>query len=171
MGNGKNTIEELDNFKIDCMYGKKTHYNASQRYEKYHKKIGIAVVIMAAIMGTSVFYSISVSELLIARIVTGVFSVSIAVLVLLQTYFHYEKLASQHKSTGDKYLWLMKEAQRLLAYSNDGIITIEQVQKDLERLSQQVKEIQRDAPTASPKDYQESRKGVKDGEEFYSEEE
>lgn len=165
----ENTIDELNKFRIDCMYGKKKHYNARDRYAGYHKKMGISIVILTAIMGTSVFYSLSKSELLLVQIVVVVFTVVIAVLTALQTYLNFEKTALRHNVIADRYLWLMKEAQRLLAYHRDGSKSIEDVQKELERLSQEVKEIQKDEPETSQRDYQKAREGVENGEEFYSE--
>ena len=57
MENGKNTIEELNRFRIDCMYGKKKHYNARDRVATYSRNMGIAIVALSAIMGTSVYYA------------------------------------------------------------------------------------------------------------------
>lgn len=171
MEKDKNTIEELNKFRIDCMYGKKKHYNARDRYAGYHKMMGIIIIILTTIMGTSVFYSLSKSELLSAQIVVVVFTVVIAVLTALQTYLNFEKAVLRNNVIADRYLWLMKEAQRLLAYYRDGSKSIEDVQKELERLSQEVKEIQKDEPETSQGDYQKARDGIKNGEEVYSEKE
>jgi len=48
----ENTIQELGKIRIDCMYGKKKHCNARDRYAKYHLRIGIVIVIVTTIMGT-----------------------------------------------------------------------------------------------------------------------
>lgn len=171
MEKGKNTIEELNKFRIDCIYGKKKHYNARDRYSSYHINLGIAIVILSAIMGTSVYYLLSKSELLSAQIIVGIFILLNAILVALQTYLNFEKRALRHKVTADKYLWLMKEAQRLLAYYRDGNKTIEEVREELEKLYQEVEDIHKDEPDTSQGDYQKAREGVKNGEELYSERE
>lgn len=169
MENGKNTIEELNKFRIDCMYGKKKHYNAKDRYATYNRNMGVAIVVLSAIMGTSVYSALSRSDILLVQIIVVVFILLNAILVALQTYLNFERRSLRHKITADKYLWLTKEAQRLLAYYRDGSKFIEGVQKELERLSQEVKEIQKDEPETSQGDYQKAREGVKNGEEFYSE--
>jgi hypothetical protein len=151
------------------MYGKKKHYNARDRYTGYHTKMGIIIVVLAAIMGTSVYCSLSKSEILITQIIVGIFTVSIAVLTALQTYLNFEKRALRHKVTADRYLWLMKEAQRLYAYYKDGSRTIDKVQKELDRMYQEVKDIQKDEPDTSQGDYQKSQDGVENDEEVYSE--
>ena len=165
----KNIIKELNKFRIDCMYGKKKHYNARDRCTGYHTKMGIIIVILAAIMGTSVYCSLSKSGILITQIIVGIFTVSIAVLAALQTYLNFEKRALRHKVTADRYLWLMKEAQRLYAYYKDGSRTIDKVQKELDRMYQEVKDIQKDEPDTSQGDYQKSQDGVENDEEVYSE--
>jgi len=168
MEKGKNTIQEVDQFRIDCMYGKKKHYNASHRYASYHRFLGIVIVVLTTFMGTSVYYSLSASEVVSAKVVVGILTVLIAILVSLQTYFNFEKRALNHKVTADRYLWLMKEAKRLLSYYNDGSKTLDEVQKELERLSQKVMDIQRDEPVTSNKDYEDAKKGIANGEEEYS---
>ena len=165
----KNIIEELNKFRIDCMYGKKKHYNARDRYAGYHTNVGIIVVILTAIMGTSVYCSLSKSEILLAQIIVGIFTISIAVLAALQTYLNFEKRALRHKVTADRYLWLMKEAQRLYSYYKDGSRTVDEVQKELARMYQEVKDIQKDEPDTSRRDYQKARDGVENDEEVYSE--
>lgn len=167
----KNTMDELNEFKIDCMYGKKKHYNARDRFAGYHRKIGASIVVLTAIMGTSVYCSLFKNEILLAQIIVGVFILLNAVLVELQTYLNFEKLALRHKVAADRYLWLMKEAKRLIAYYQDGNKTKEDIQRELERLCQEVKEIQKDEPETSPGDFQKARDGVTNDEELYSEKE
>lgn len=169
MEKGKNTIEELNKFRIDCMYGKKKHYNARDRYAGYHKKMGIVIVILTAIMGTSVYSSLSNSDVPSAKIVVVIFSAIIAVLTALQTYLNFEKRALRHKVAADRYLCLMKETQRLIAYNRDENKPIEDVQKELERLCQEVEGIHKDEPETSQGDYQKARDGVENNEEVYSE--
>lgn len=169
MEKGKNTIEELNKLRIDCMYGKKKHYEARGRYAGYHTKMGIFIVILTAIMGTSVYCSLSKSEILITQIIVGIFTVSIAVLTALQTYLNFEKRTLRHKVTADRYLWLMKKAQRLYSYYKDGSRTVDEVQKELDRMYQEVKDIQKDEPDTSQGDYQKARDGVENDEEVYSE--
>lgn len=171
MEKGKNTIEELNKFRIDCIYGKKKHYNARDRYATYNRNMGVAIVVLSAIMGTSVYSVLSNSDILLAKIIVCVFILLNAIIVALQVYLNFEKRSLRHKITADRYLWIMKEAQRLIAYHQDGSKSIEDVQKELERLSQEVKEIQKDEPETSQGDYQKTRDGVKNGEELYSEKE
>lgn len=171
MENGKNTIEELNRFRIDCMYGKKKHYNARDRVATYSRNMGIAIVALSAIMGTSVYYALSNSDMILAKIIVGVFIVLNAILVALQAYLKFDKQALRHKVTADRYLCLMKEAQRLLAYHKDGNKELDEVQKELERMCQEAIDIQKDEPEISPRDYKKAQDGVKNGEEVYSEKE
>ncbi|MFA5778778.1 MAG: SLATT domain-containing protein [Elusimicrobiota bacterium] len=169
MEKGKNTIEELNKFRIDCMYGKKKHYNARDRVATYNRNIGIAIVVLSAIMGTSVYSALSKSDILLAQIIIGIFILLNVILVALQNYLKFEKQALRYNVTADRYLWLMKEAQRLLAYHRDGNKTIEEVQRELERLYQEVEDIHKDEPETSQVDYQKARDGIETGEELYSE--
>jgi hypothetical protein len=164
----KHTLEELEKIRVDCMYGKKKHYNARDRYSRYHKRMGIAIVSLTALMGTSLFYTFSESELLFARIATGILTVMVAVFATLQTFFNFEKRALRHKMTADKYVSAMKKSQRLTSYYKDGNKTIDEVEKEIETLSQEIKYVQEDEPEVSPEDYHKARSGVKNGEEIYT---
>lgn len=166
-----NTIKELEKFRVDCMYGKKKHYNARDRYANYHRNLGIIIVILSAVMGTSIYAALANSHFLAAQVVVGVFTVAIAVLTALQTWFNFEKRALSHKATADKYLWLKKEAQRMLAYHRDGAKPMQQLQLDIERMAQAAQEIQKEALETSPGDYEKAKVGIEKGEEKYTEDE
>jgi hypothetical protein len=165
----KNTIEELKKIRIDCMYGKRKHYNARGRYVKYYKMMGLFIVGLTAFMGTSVFYSISENAILGARIITGIITVAVAVLAALQTFFNFEKESLRHKVVADKYLWLMKKSQRLISYYNDGNKTGDDIIKETEEICLEIKDIQKDEPEVSKKDYKKAKEGIKNGEEAYTE--
>jgi len=171
MEKGKNTIEELNKFRIDCMYGKKKHYNARDRYTGYNRILGIAIVGLTAIMGTSVYFSLFNSNIPLAKFIIILFTLVSVVLNALQPHLNLEKRALGHKVVADKYLWLMKEVQRVFAYYKDGNKTLDEVQEKLERMYQEAKNIQTDEPETSQKDYQKARDGVKNDEEGYSEKE
>lgn len=86
---GEQTLAALNRLRVDCMLGKKKHYNARDRYRRRHTRLGVAVVVITSIMGTSVFASLSENALLGARIITGVLVVVAAVLAGLQTFFNF----------------------------------------------------------------------------------
>ena len=67
--------------------------------------------------------------MILAKIIVGVFIVLNAILVALQAYLKFDKQALRHKVTADRYLCLMKEAQRLLAYHKDGNKELDEVQE------------------------------------------
>lgn len=133
--------------------------------------MGIAIVGLSAIMGTSVYYALSDSNILLVKIIIDIFIVLNAILVALQGYLKFEKQALRQKVVADRYLCLMKEAQRLLAYHKDGNKTLDEVQKELDRMSQEVKAIQKDEPETSQKDYKNAQNGVEMGEELYTKKE
>ncbi|MDD5455113.1 MAG: SLATT domain-containing protein [Candidatus Ratteibacteria bacterium] len=168
MNENKHTIDELNKIRADCMYGKKKHYNARDRYGAYHKRMGIVIIGLTAFMGTSVFYSISESDILTARIIAGILTVSIAVLATLQTFLNFEKRALTHKIIADRYLWLMKKCQRLLSYCKDENKSVKEIIADIENIYEEIKDIQKEEPGVSAKDYQKARAGIKDDEEIYT---
>lgn len=171
MEKNNNTISELEKIRIDCVYGKKKHYNARDRYASYHKRLGVTIVGLTAFIGTSVFMSISESGVYTARIITGIITVTVVVLAAFQTFLNYEKRALTHKVTADRYLYLMKRSQRMLAYHKDGNKTIDSLIEEIETISLEIAEIQKDEPEVTQKDYQKARDGVENSEEVYTDKE
>jgi len=165
--NSGRAIDELGKIHIDCMIGKKKHYNARGRYSSYHKKLGVSIIILSAVMGASVYKNISEIELNWLQVITGLLAVVIAVLAALQTYFNYENRAHRHQIIANKYLALMKEAQQFIAYFSDGIKTTDDVILEIKRLNQEIVNLHQDEPGTSKKDFDIALEGIKRGEENY----
>jgi len=45
---GEQALAELNKLRVDCMLGKKKHYNARDRYSRRHTQVGVAIVLIFA---------------------------------------------------------------------------------------------------------------------------
>ena len=164
----ENTLKELENFHIDCIYGKKKHYNARDRLRAASRRLGNWIIGFSAATGTSAFATLAgVWDWL--KIATAMLSVPTAVLAAIQKNQNFHEQAERHHVAANQYLVLAKEAQRWIAYANDGNITAEEIRDHLEKMSLKAAEIQKVEPETLPKDYELARKGVDQGEEEYDE--
>jgi len=166
------TLKQLKKIKVDALYGKKKHFNAADRKNLYHPEIGVPSILINIIAGSTLFkimYEQKGSVLwpailaFIAAILTG-----------LQTYFDFKSKVAGHRAIGNRYLEIYKRCKRMEAYIEDSIVTQQdKIIEMIESIAKEIDIINRDAeafPT-SPADYGEAREGVKDGEEFYTNEE
>ena len=55
----QNSTDKLKRIKIDSLYGKKKHFNAADRHETYHYRIGIPLIIINILTGSILFYVIT----------------------------------------------------------------------------------------------------------------
>lgn len=166
-------IKTIKKIKIDSTYGKKKHFNAADRNEGYHFKIGISLTIINLIMSTVLFYVLTDSATSWAKYIPIALTSLALLLSGIQTYLNFNKKAEGHRMIGNQYLVLMKKCDRLEAYMNDKIIENKDIIQKIEELASRIDSINSDAgayPT-SKNDYEKARTGIESGEEFYAKKE
>lgn len=73
------------------------HGDAANRYGVRARRLGIPVVVLSALVGTSVFATLTQQVAPWLRIITGLLSITAAVLAALQTFFRSSDLSSEHR--------------------------------------------------------------------------
>jgi hypothetical protein len=93
-----------------------SHYAMANRLVKQNHWIGIPVIVIAALVGTSAFASV-LSDLIPiwAKVATGAASVLAAVLASLQTFFKFSERAERHKTFAAKFGAIRRELETLHA--------------------------------------------------------
>ncbi len=86
------------------------HYKSARHYEKKHKWIGVPVVIISAVVGSSLFALID-KDMTWLNIFAGSISLIGVVLSSLQTFLSYSKLSEKHLITSIKFSALYRELQ------------------------------------------------------------
>jgi hypothetical protein len=82
----------------------KSHFLASHRYARYNYLIGVPTIALTAIVGTSVFASLSTTTKQVAATVAiGAISMTAALLSSLQTFLGFAERADRHRDAGVKY--------------------------------------------------------------------
>lgn len=84
----------------ESQYG---HYAAAKRLGYLNYGMGIPVVVMSTVVGTSVFASLRQQVDLRLQIGVGLISVLAAVLAGLQTFLRFSEKAEKHRSAGAEY--------------------------------------------------------------------
>lgn len=87
------------------------HYKSARHYEKKHKWIGVPVVIISAIVGSSLFALINENDMIWLNITAGSISLVGVILSSLQTFLSYSKLSEKHLITSIKFSALYRELQ------------------------------------------------------------
>ena len=94
------------------------HYNAGRRHARFHLWLGLPVIILGTIVGTSVFATLqqtaeqqSASKGL--QITVGLLSVASAILASLQTFLNYATTAEKHRIAGARFASLKHQIELL----------------------------------------------------------
>ena len=95
------------------------HYRAALRYSRLNYWFGFPTVILATVVGTSVFATLQQKPEFWWQLTVGLMSIAAAVLSALQSFLGYNDKAEKHRSAGAKYNAIGRELELLLAQDSD----------------------------------------------------
>lgn len=81
----------------------RAHYIAANRYAALNRMFGIPVIIITAVVGTTIFATLNESPDPKWKIAAGLFSLAGTVLASLQTSLGFADTAQKHKEAGENY--------------------------------------------------------------------
>lgn len=166
----KETAGKLAKIKVDALYGKKKHFNAADRKERYHYQIGIPLIIINVLTGSVLFYVLTDGTTNWVRYVPLYLALIAALLSGFQTYLNLQQKVEGHRRIGNRYLAVMKKCDRLQAYIAGEAIMPHEVVSKIEAIASESESINQDAeafPT-NKGDYTLAQTGISSGEETYT---
>lgn len=165
--------EKIKRIKVDCLYGKKKHFNAADRQESYHYWLGIPLTIINIVTGTVLFYLLTEDNKSAWKMLPIFLAFLAALLSGFQTYFNFNKKVEGHRRIGNKYLSIYKSCDRLQAYIAEKHIDNQTLIDRLENIAKEIDDINKEAeqfPTTK-NDYELAKQGIENGEESYTKDE
>lgn len=169
----ENTINRIKRIKADSVFGKKKHFNAADRKQNLHYWIGIPLILLNIITGTTLFISLTENAQDWVKYIPIVFAFIASILGGLQTYFNFNEKVEGHRRCGNDYLAVMKKCDRLQGFIKDDLISKERILEMIEEIAKEANRINKAAESypTSDKDYQKAKAGIEEGEEDYTEKE
>ena len=166
-------IDKLRQVRIDALYGKRKHFNAADRKRKYHLCLGIPILVIGILSGSTLLVLLGDTVPEFAKWIGAFFALLSALLAGLQTFFNFRKSVEGHLTIATRYLDLAKRIELLLAAHKDGVIDTSHLYESARDMTTEYADITRDAAvfTTSRKDYMRAREGFKEGEETYTDKE
>lgn len=95
------TIQIVEQLRVDALYGKKKHFNAADRKERYNTYIGIFLIVANAVIASNLVYMF-ISEIRTFGVIIGTCGLIATVLAVVQAFFNYSRTAEQHRMVSDK---------------------------------------------------------------------
>ena len=112
------SVELLKKWQLAIRICHKAHIRSAAFMNRKNRALGISVVILSTIVGTSVFATLDSSPEVWVKILVGILSVAAAVFAGLQTFLNYSEKEEMHKQASQKYGSLRRELEELLVFPN-----------------------------------------------------
>ena len=106
-----NVFELLGGWNERAQGAQRTHAVTAQRFERLHWILGVPVVVLTAVAGTSVFAALGQEVSLSARIAVAAVSILAAVLAALQTFLRYSERAESHRRSAAGFASFRRELE------------------------------------------------------------
>jgi len=123
------------------------HYEAARKLETRHLWLGLPAIVLSTIVGTTVFTTISKGADVWQQMAAGLMSVTVAVLIALQTFLKYSELSEKHRSAGAKFANLKHRIELLSAMPPSGQDELKQQLTVIEENWSKVREASPTIPT------------------------
>jgi hypothetical protein len=92
------------------------HYEMAMALERRGYWLGVPVIVISGIVGTSVFASVAADAISVpVAMIVGALSVTAAILSSLQTFFKFAERAEKHKAFGARYGAIRRELESMYA--------------------------------------------------------
>ena len=105
----------LEKWRTDFKVILRGHYDAAVACGRLNRILGIPVVILSAVVGTSIFSALALKPDDIDKILVGFVSIITSVLAALQTFLGFSERAEKHRVAGAKFAAMYKEVDQMIA--------------------------------------------------------
>lgn len=132
----------------------KAHYQTALRLRARERTLGIPVVILTAVVGTAIFATLQTTTSLVWEIVTGLLSVTAAVLASLQTFFNFSAEAARHEAVAARYGQLWRKFDSFILRHQSQASTRDQCLDAFQEIITDMDELEADTPRIANKIWQ-----------------
>jgi hypothetical protein len=146
------TIEVIEKLRLNCHLAKHKHFQASTRGRHCHLLFGVPTVLISVLIGSAFFVELRIGLGDIAKWSAAGLGLTAALLSAVQTFFNFRKEYEIHRATGNKYLQLARECERLIALYFDKEIKLHDLSMRIEELNTQYAQITTTSESISTND-------------------
>ena len=147
---------ELERVEEDCVHSGKAHFNAAERWTRFHYMLGLPAIVLSALAGTALFSGRTIAG--------GLMSSAVAVLTAMQTFLKPSERASAHKSSGDQYLAVRNDARVFRQVRLDHACDDQAAIDGLDEFTKRRRELNLASPQFANADFKKAKAGIDAGE-------
>lgn len=165
------TLTRIKQIRTLATLGKKKHYNAADRKQRYHDRLGAAVITINVVLGSGFLAMLGTQISDLIKWMGAALSLIAALGAAYQKFFGFQRAVTGHRDIARRYLVVAHECQNLLGDFQDGQIAAVQLGKRRDAIQKTLSRIDADAESfpPSPQDYELAKAGMANGEETYTE--
>ena len=118
----KAVLQRLVDWECRCAAAAQVHFEVAEDLSRRNLFLGIPVVVLSAIVGTSLFASISGGGAAVGiRIAAGTVSLIAGVLASIQTFLRFGARAEQHRVAAERWSAVRREIEKVRALPADQV--------------------------------------------------
>lgn len=129
--------EVAEDWYARAAYVAHSHYRAALRFSKLNFWFSFPAVVLATVVGTSVFATLQAKPDLWWQVVVGLMSIAAAVLSALQSFLSYNEKAEKHRSAGAKYNAVGRELELWLSLPQEDLEKLDSIRQRIDTLAQE----------------------------------
>lgn len=152
-------IAEACRIEEDAEHSEKGHFNAADRWGRYHLYIGLPSAVIAAIAGGSAFNNMPVFA--------GSLAILSTALITVLTFLKPSEHAENHKAVAGQYLTLRNQARIFRKIELEDGLNLVDAKKRLMDLSKVRDELNQSSPGILRNDYEKAKKDIDEGRSRY----
>lgn len=112
----KAVMQRLFDWECRCAAAEEVHFDVAEELSRRNLFLGIPVVVLSAIVGTSLFASVSSDGVAVGiRIAAGTVSLIAGVLASIQTFLRFGARAEQHRVAAERWAAVKREIEKVRA--------------------------------------------------------
>jgi len=112
----KAVMQRLFDWECRCAAAEEVHFDVAEQLSRRNLFLGIPVVVLSAIVGTSLFASVSGDGVDVwIRIAAGTVSLIAGVLASIQTFLRFGARAEQHRVAAERWAAVKREIEKVRA--------------------------------------------------------
>jgi len=112
----KAVMQRLFDWECRCAAAEEVHFDVAEQLSRRNLFLGIPVVVLSAIVGTSLFASVSGDGVAVwIRIAAGTVSLIAGVLASIQTFLRFGARAEQHRVAAERWAAVKREIEKVRA--------------------------------------------------------
>ena len=143
-----------------CDIFSRAHFFASNDAQNKGRVLGIPVVILTTIIGTSIFASIGQNPDTELKVIAGVIAVAAAIASALHNFMNFAEITQKHRTAGAKWAELRREFELFtLKYSRDRELWDEAYDR-LKDLIARIAQADNDSPNIPDKSYNRAKRAI-----------